>query len=493
MPSPNELRALPAVLLALAAAAGVASAAERAEHSCHVDGLETPVLCVTLEVPRDYDRADAGSLALTAVIIPATTGRPAPDPLLLLAGGPGQAATSLPALLPALVTHVRRERDLVLLDVRGTGLSEPLECELSGSPIREGASEAHAAGVLEEFRAAAAHCAEALGERAHHHTSREVVEDIERFRAARGYDRINLWGGSYGTRVAQHYVRAYPQRVRAVVLDAVAPTDVSVLVTGAHTPDAALAKLLDACGGDAACDAAFPDLGAKLERLLAAVSDAPIEVAAVDPVSGRIGTARLDYLTIANAVRVALYGRATTEMLPFAIDAAAAGHFTPLLGILGAVAGGDAVALGAQFSMLCAEDWPVARAAGAAARTGGFMRDGYFAFFDAACEVWPREVLPAEMLAPLDSRVPVLAISGAWDPVTPPELAERALAQFAAGAHVVVPNGFHTNSQTPCVARIVAAFLAEPGVGGGRGAEAAPTHACVDAVPPPRFATGPSY
>jgi pimeloyl-ACP methyl ester carboxylesterase len=135
--------------------------------------------------------------------------------------------------------------------------------------------------------------------------------------------------------------------------------------------------------------------------------------------------------------------------------------------------------------MLCAEDWALARDAGPARRTGGFMRDGYYEIFDEGCELWPHETLPASMQQPFTTDVPALAISGELDPVTPPELAEQALRQFATSVHLVVPRGFHTNSHDPCVARIIASFLDDP-VSGGR------EHGCVEATPPLRFLTGPS-
>ena len=478
----KEVITIAAIAISWVAARG-AGAATR-EQPCHVDGVETPATCVTLDVPRDYDRPDGATLALTAVVIHASTARPAPDPLIVLAGGPGQSATSLGGWLAPVLERVRRERDVVLLDARGTGLSEPLDCKISFSSVIAGGA-ARPPASLAAMRTAAQDCAHALGDRVLHHSSREVIEDIERLRAALGAERIDLWGGSYGTRIAQHYVRAYGERVRAVVLDAVSPVATSVLVTGAHTPDAALGKLFAECAADSACAATFPDLPAQLARLLAAAREAPLEGPAADPVTGERGTALLDYVTLANTIRVALYGRVSTELLPFAIDAAVRGNLAPLLGIGGAVATDASVAFGAQFSMLCAEEWPVATAAGAAARTGELMRDGYYEMFNQACEVWPSEPLPTSMLAPFSSRVPALAVSGDSDPVTPPALAEQALAQFATAVHVIVPHGFHTNSGNACVARIIASFLADP-LAGGR------DHGCVAATPPLAFNTGPS-
>ncbi|HET7925178.1 MAG TPA: alpha/beta hydrolase, partial [Rhodanobacteraceae bacterium] len=408
--------------IVLLACCGATAAAHTAERACHVDGIETPVTCVTIDVPRDYDRPEASTLALTAVIVPATTGRPAPDPLLVLAGGPGQSATSLAGPLGALLTNARRQRDVILFDVRGTGLSEPLPCEIPQARI---AAESEAsASSFAEMHAVVTRCLRELGERVLHHTAREVVEDIERFRAARGYEQLNLWGGSFGTRIAQHYVRAHGERVRAVVLDAVTPVGTSVLVTGARTPDVALARMLEGCRADAACAAAFPALSAELERLLAEANAGTIRRPAVDPVTGEAGVTAFDYFTLTNSLRVALYARATTELLPFAISSAAAGRFAPLLGIVGGVSSDASLSIGAQLSMLCAEDWALARDSGSAARTGGFMRDGYYEIFDEGCEIWPHEALPKSMQQPFTADVPALAISGELDPVTPPELAE---------------------------------------------------------------------
>jgi pimeloyl-ACP methyl ester carboxylesterase len=454
------------------------------DRDCHIARFETPVICASLDVPRDYDRPDGATLTLTAVVIPASTGRPAPDPLLVLAGGPGQSASMLAGTLEPLLTNVRRARDVILFDVRGTGFSERLDCEIPWPPIATG-GDGEPASSYEAARAATAECAHELGERALFHTDREVVEDIERFRIARGYAQIDLWGGSYGTRVAQHYLRAYGEHVRAVILDAVSPVSTSVLVTGAHTPDASLAKLFADCAADSACAAAFPDLPSKFEGLLDAARQSPITASVVDPVTSLAGRLSLDYFALTNTVRVALYARTTTELLPFAIDSAARGNFTPLVGILGAMTGDETVALGAQFSMLCAEDWRVARDAGAAARTGGFMRDGYYEIFTPTCETWPTAALPPAMLAPFSSNVPALAISGDSDPVTPPHLASRALEQFESSVHLVVRPGFHTNSANPCVARIIASFLADPATGGR-------DHACIEATPRLRFVTSPS-
>jgi pimeloyl-ACP methyl ester carboxylesterase len=301
-------------------------------------------------------------------------------------------------------------------------------------------------------------CVALHGEKARNHTSREAVEDLERFRQAMGYPALNLWGGSFGTRIAQHYVRAYGQHTRSVVLDAAAPVGLSVLASGSKTPDRTLETVIVACQKDTACAGRFPTFRADLAAVLARAETGAVTGLAPDPLTGRRGAFSLDRLTIGNAIRLALYSRTTTELLPFAITEAAKDNWMPILGMWSAALD-ETLSMGAQFSALCAEDWRQADGLDPAERTGHLMKDAYYSFFSPACAVWPMDPLPPEMLAPIKSDVPALVISGAWDPVTPPELGEQAVSQFAIGSHLVLPNGFHTNSASPCIARIVGRYI----------------------------------
>jgi pimeloyl-ACP methyl ester carboxylesterase len=451
-----RLALLASIAAALACAGGPAEAAVT-ERSCHVEEFETPVRCVTLDVPRDYDQPNAGSLKVTAVIIPASTGRPSPDPVVLLAGGPGQPASSLAGLLPALIGEARKTRDVVLFDLRGMGLSESLNCPGMDqlSLVEPDTPVADTMAQMEKF---ARECLARYGDKALNHTSREAVEDLERFRQAMDYPALNLWGGSFGTRIAQHYVRAYGQHTRAVVLDAAAPVGLSVLASGAMSPDRSLEAVVSACEKDTACAKRYPSFRADIAGVLARLDAGPVTGVAADPVTGKRGGFALDRLVVGNAIRVSLYSKSTAELLPFAIAEAAKDNWGPILSMAGAVFD-EQLSMGAQFSALCAEDWRQADALAPAERTGKLMRDGYYRFFSPACAVWPIDPLPPEMLKPFKSNVPALVLSGAYDPVTPPELGEQAVAQFAKGHHLVVPNGFHGNSTPRCLARMIGEFI----------------------------------
>ena len=460
-------------------------AAQLEESACHIDGFETPVRCVRFEVPRDYDEPNGETLTLAAVIVPALTARPAPDPLIALAGGPGQAASGLGAAIEPAFGRVRRTRDIVLFDIRGAGLSRALACE--GSPegilavqvLDESGTSSGPVARMSQF---ARDCAARHGDAAVGNSFYEVVQDLEQFRAMMGYERINIWGASFGTRIAQHYVRAHDERVRAVVLDAAGPPGLSAFESVPRTSQAALDRLFADCAEDTICARDFPRLEQTFGDLLARADAAPEIVTLPDPRTGTPKTYVFDGDSIRGAVFGGLYIELTRSLLPLAIVRAAESEFGPLLAISATTGSwsSDTMALGSTLSVVCAEDWRQALAAPPSQRSGGFMGDLYFRTFNAACEAWPSEPVPSSMFETFESSAAALAVSGTLDPVTPPALAERALAQFKTSVHLIVPGAFHTNAAHRCTARVVAAFLQDP-VSGGR------DHSCLGDAARPTF------
>ncbi len=466
------------VFLAVVGFTGAAQAAPVAETRCHLDGFETPVRCVSISVPLDYAAPASETIKVTAAIVPATTARPAPDPLFVFAGGPGQAATGMGPWLNSAFAPARRERDIVLFDVRGTGMSGALDCAFTLTPERDGA------GALKRDAAA---CAAKVGPKGAFYSSREIVEDIERFRAAMGYAKINMWGGSFGTRVAQHYTRRYGARVRAVVLDGATPVDDSIFVSAPRYGQAALERMFDDCAKDKACAAAFPTLRADFDAILKRAERAPFSKDIIEPRTGRTQSTFIDRDGAAGFVRGALYAGFTRSVVPYAIAQAAQDNFGPLVALGAATSewSVETMSLGSMLGILCGEDQTRASREKSADMAFGFTRDSYIRIFAAGCSVWPHRPLPAEMTQAFRSDVPAMAISGAADPVTPPQGGEGALKMFGARVHVVIPNGFHTNSSTKCIADLIGSFLADPAKGGR-------DHACVAKIPMPRFIVSPT-
>jgi len=449
-----------------------AVAAPLTERSCHINGVETPVRCTTLAVPLDWSAPQAKQIAITAVVVPALTARPAADPLLVLAGGPGQAASDMGPWLSSAFKEVRLKRDIVLFDMRGTGLSGKLDCAFDMSA---------AADSLARLKRDAAACVARFGADLRFYTHREIADDIEAWRAAAGIAKLNLWGGSFGTRIAQHYARKYPTHVRALVLDAATPVGLSIFESGPIDGEAGLARLIQDCSMDKACAAFAPNLRARFDALLAKAEQHPLEVDAPDARTGEAMHTTLDRDSVAGIVRGALYAGPTRALVPYAVVRAEAGDTRPLLALASATNtwAADTQALGMMFSVLCAEDVAQSRRPDAAV-SFGFMRDIYFRSFATACEVWPTAPLSPAMTAPTKLSAPALVISGDADPVTPPRLGAMVLANFTGGVHAIVPGGLHTNSSRPCVAKIIASFVADPSTGGR-------DQACLKRMAPPRF------
>lgn len=464
------------IIIAVAASfTSTVSAAPYGERQCHVDGFETPVRCISLTVPLDYAAPKGETIAISVAIAPATTARPKPDPLFVFAGGPGQAATGMGPWLTSAFAPARRERDIVLFDIRGTGLSTPIDCPFTLTSEKNGG---------EALADDAAACATKAGSKTSFLSSTEIVQDIERMRAALGYSKINLWGGSFGTRVSQHYARRYPAHVRAAVLDAATPVDSSIFETAPRYGQQALERLFRDCAEDKACATTFPDLKDAFARILDRAASNPALLNAIDPRSGKPSKTLIDRDAVAGIVRGALYSGHYRAVLPFAITQADTGNFSPLLALGTSTSewSAETMSLATMLGVICPEDYSRARNA---ATSTGFMQDSYIRTFSAACSNWPHKPIPRIMLEAFNTNIPALVISGAADPVTPTASGAATLRMFASSVHVVIPNGFHTNSGSKCIADLIGEFLKDPNKG-------ARDHACVAKITKSRFMLSPT-
>jgi pimeloyl-ACP methyl ester carboxylesterase len=453
----------------LMVSSAVAVGPESRRERCWIDGYETSVRCVSISVPLSYEEPEGRHINLTAVVAPAISARPAADPLFVFPGGPGQAGSDLGRWLNTGFRHVHRDRDIVLVDVRGTGRSDALFCTLDDTQSFASAS---------DFRRNMAACAARYQGRNLHYSAREITEDVERLRIALGYEQINLWGGSFGTRVAQHYARAYPDRIRAIVLDAAVPVGRSLFADAPIYAERAMHRIFAECDADDRCRAAYPHLREDFARLMAQADARGVSTTLPDPVTGRPVSIQMDRDVLAGLIRGGLYADFTRNLIPYAITQALDGDYRAVSGMAAATASWsvDTMALGMTVAYLCAEDGYQASGMASSALSHGFMRDSYYRMFEGACEVWPYEPLPQEMLTPPHVDVPALVISGENDPITPPESGERVAAMFGRTVHVVVPGGLHTNSSNPCVSRIMAEFIRDPQTGGR-------DHSCLRARP----------
>jgi len=418
-----------------------------------------PAECATLRVPEDPARPAGRSIELAVARVAAISRRKNADPLFLIAGGPGGGTQAMYPMVAAAFARIGRDRDIVLVDQRGTGRSAPLACELDEDDLTN--------GDPSQVPALARRCLDSLqaaGRDVRPYTTSVAVQDLERVRAALGYERINLYGVSYGTRVAQHYLRRFPQRTRSVILDGVVPPGLALGPAMALDAEAALARILARCAADDACRAAYGDPAARYRSLRARLERAPVELRVADPATGTPRTLQFGARHLGAVLRLASYADAQASLLPMALhEADANGNYTPLAGLFLMSSEGvrDQIAFGMHNSVICSEDIPfveersVDRARLASTYLGTEMLEG----LRAICTVWPRGPVDADLRAPLASDVPVLLLSGADDPVTPPAGAVAAMQGLARSRHLVVPGEGHGQVGVTCMDRVMAAFV----------------------------------
>lgn len=422
---------------------------------CHLDGLSKQALCGVVEVSEDPDDPSSRKIPLRVAVIEASERNPKPDSVWFLAGGPGQAATeAFPPMLGAF-DELRRDRDIVLVDIRGTGSSTALDCERSDS-LAELIRAHNDLGELDE-------CLAGLPGDPIHHTTRNAVEDLDAVRAALGHEQINLIGGSYGTRLALEYARHHGEHVRTMVLDGVAPPQMALPEGFAVDAQAAFDALVADCKADPACAKAFPDVAGDLERALARVADGPITLSLEHPRTGAIEQVTVDRGVVVGGLRNLLYSPHLSVLLPLLIHRAADGDFGPLL-VQAAVFGGalaNSMSAGLMLSILCAEDLPRIQPEAQRARDSAtFLRSTTYDVFVEACAHWPHAPLPETAGQPVHGDAPTLLLSGAVDPVTPPRWAELAAETLPSSIHVIVPNVGHGTMLVDCIDEQIAEFIA---------------------------------
>jgi pimeloyl-ACP methyl ester carboxylesterase len=434
------------VLLLMASALPAKSQTTR----CYLPGREDRATCLQLVVPLDWRAPGAKKISIFAAIIPALSRSDSSDPVFLLPGGPGQGGDALLDLLPSAFRIVNQQRDLVLIYPRGTQRSTLLACADSQNIVPSDA----------ELLAHVSACAARQKVDTRFFTSEEIAQDIEAVRKALGYARINIWGGSFGTRLAQHYAKAFPATTRSLILDGATPITESILLSSPRSMEQALVSISTACSKDKSCTTHVPKLHQNIAALVTRLNVRPQTINIIDPLSLRVQKMTLDGRSLAMAIRIALYGPQTRALLPPLIKAALAGHYQPFAAF--ASAGGmdsNSMSFGAHLSAMCAEDVPgVTPLQMQRASRGTVLGNQEYERYQKQCARWPHRQLKP-MGAWARSTVPTLVLSGALDPVTPPALGAKTAALFKTSRHIIVPASGHISSHFACAPTLLAAFL----------------------------------
>lgn len=421
---------------------------------CRLKRVESQSKCALFEVPENHAKSDSTKIKIHVAIVPSLAPKPEADPVFFFAGGPGQAASDIGILVEAL-SPLRRNRDIVLVDQRGTGKSKTLTCDVGetlkteSQPLRE-ALNANDAQMRAEWKK----CLDTLKGNPATHRTDDYIADLELVRKAMGYDKINVWGGSYGSRVALRYMKLHPDAIRSSVIDGVAPTTLRLPNDALANSEAELRAVFVACEQSPECARAYPGIAKKLDDLLASLKQSPKTVTIAHPSTGKPFNATITSVTFATMLWPLLYQPDATRLLPTMVEAAAAGNFAPFAAGMSGGGGSNelSISLAQRFAVMCAEDMFEQKP-----QTNDRLGPIGKLFFD-FCSSFPHGSPAKDFFEPTKSSIPTLLLSGTFDPVTPPSSAEVAMKTLSASKHIVVGAG-HIVSPHPCIRRIVKKFV----------------------------------
>ncbi|MBT8088455.1 MAG: alpha/beta hydrolase [Gammaproteobacteria bacterium] len=412
--------------------------------------------CGTLLRPLDPGDSASSLIPLRVAVVPALNLNPLPDPVVPLAGGPGQGAVQFYSAYAPAFEELRRDRDILLVDQRGTGDSSRLDCPFDEDLVEGNYS-------IEVTREAAETCLQQLPHDPRFFTTSVAVKDLEAVRAALGYPTLNLYGISYGTRVAQHFARRYPGVTRSVVLDGVVPPQISLGPEIATESQRALNTIFARCAADEGCNARFPGLPDSFDFLVTTLRESAVTVAAPHPNTGRIEELSFGSNELSAAVRLLAYHSNTVALLPLLVHEAVAGNLVPLASQyqLTALSFADTLALGMHNAIMCSEDVPfydntLIDYDGLLASYMGVIQ---LEAIRAICSVWPAGPVDDEFKVPLATTLPVLLLSGDADPITPPRYAELAAVDLQNALHLVGRDQGHGQLAVGCMPRLIADFV----------------------------------
>lgn len=408
--------------------------------------------CTTFSVPERRDQPDGRHVGLRVQIVRSDAPAAAEDLVVMLAGGPGQAATQAFDSVAGAFDPLLEHRHVLLVDQRGTGASNALLCS---APTAEPFSD-----NLEHVRGRTKACLAQVEQKAdpRYYTTTDAVEDLEALRLALGSPRFDLVGISYGTRIAQQYLMRHPEGVRSLVMDGVVPNAQALGDRAAIDLEQALRRQLSLCTSDARCKARYGDPWVTLQRVRTRLHAQPRTVAYRDARTFVERTGTMTETSFVGLVRIFAYATETSALLPLLIDEADHDRYAPLLGQVSIVeAQLEAVVEGMALSVLCAED--IDLLVPKPEQQGLLLGDTLVRAKQAECAVWPHGTRPADFHAPVRSNIPSLLLSGELDPVTPPANADDVMRTLSNARHLVARGNGHNTIVRGCMPRLVARFV----------------------------------
>lgn len=419
-------------------------------------GVNTPAHCGQLTVPENRDNPDK-TIELNVAVIKTSSKEKHNDPLLLLAGGPGQGAVDTFASMVQVFNKLLPNRDVVLVDQRGTGDSNPLRCEIDPEEY-EALSDLSSDAWKDWTRA----CHASLNADTQMYTTGVAIEDLEAVRQALNIEKWNLYGGSYGTRKALTYMNMYPDSIRTVVLDAVVAQDEALGVSHEANLRSTLSRIFKLCEADAACDEAFGDAEQQMWTFLDQLKEQPISLRLQNSSTGEFEEVIMTREYAVMALRMFSYSPETMGLIPLMVSLANHGQPETMAYqaqmVMNNLNQGLNNAL--EMSVSCAEDVPFMPSSTNV--TNSLFGDDLFELMRARCELWDSVPVDPAFKQAVVSDIPTLLLSGEYDPVTPPEFAEKAMQTLSNSQHLVAKGQGHIIANRGCMPKIMTAFIQDP-------------------------------
>ena len=410
--------------------------------------------CGSYDVAENPAEPAGRRIKLNIAVAPATGRSTEADPVFFFAGGPGQAATETWVMLRSTLNKIRKNRDIVMIDQRGTGQSNKLACE---SEVTEDLNQEI---DLDLIRTETEKCLAELDGDPRFYTTTIAMGDYNQVRKAMGYDRINIMGVSYGTRAAQVYLRLFPETVRTVTLDSVVPMQLALGQEHAPMLDRSVETVFKDCAADETCNSLFPRQADELNSLFMQLRNKPRQITIINPVSGEPQEMHLSADTLGVAIRFLSYSSETQALIPLLVhEALSTGDLSRLASQAILVMSGlnEMLARGMELSVLCSEDFPVIDTSADYGDT--LMGNLFLEIIELQCNVWPHGELPDGFHLPVKSDLPVLLMSGERDPVTPPHYAAQTAETFPNSLNLVARGQAHSVMRNICLRDITTEFI----------------------------------
>lgn len=466
------------LLAALAACSAPGQAGEGPElEACRLAGM-VDAECGSITVPENRADPEGRTIDVHFAVIAAESSISEPDPVFMLAGGPGQAAIEVYPIIVEIFGALRQNRDIVLVDQRGTGQSAALACPA----VRElplGSSEEELAQTLES-------CREELAQEADltQYITDIAMQDLDEVREALGYEEINLFGTSYGSRAVLRYLDLFPERVRTAVLNAVVSEELVLQLQAPADGQRALQLLFERCEQDAACSEAYPDFETTFEEVRAGLEGGR-EVTLQHPISAERVTVTLEEEDFMQGIFTVLYSPELVSLLPYTInEIAETGDYSLMVAQVLALTADIGSYQGMFYAVACSEDAPLIDSQAAEEARGDSPFPAVGEQLVEQCENWPRADVPPAFRQPVSSDVPTLLLSGEADPITPPRYADQVAEGLRNSLHIVLPGFGHDVSLPGCMPSVVTEFISAGTV------EGLDTSCIEEIEPPPFFVSG---